>query len=405
METMDDIHNYRRRLENELKRLQEATDISEKNKKAILDFNNFCFSSGIGRSKNQRYVFDLKKLARYLNKDFEDCKRQDILNLIAITEQTTYAYNTKRGFRIVLKKFYKWLRNIEDKGIYPDEVKWITTTSRQENHRLPEELLTEEDIIKMIDHAKTPRQKAFVAVLYESGCRVGEILTLKIKNVAFDNLGAKITVFGKTGSRRVRLVSSESYLKEWLNLHPGKNNPESYLWTKSDGRGKMVSYTQIRLLLKRNAKRAGILKRINPHSFRHARASYLANHLTESQLKEVFGWTQGSKMAAVYVHLSGRDTDSAILKVYGKKIEEDKPERSLITPKICTRCKTENEFTNRFCKICGMALDEKEISQILKQEIEVSDFNKKIGNLTDNPEFLEILMEKLKSKIRNEIKK
>jgi len=72
METMDDIHNYKRRLENELKRLQEATDISEKNKKAILDFNNFCFSSGIGRSKNQRYVFDLKKLARYLNKDLKD---------------------------------------------------------------------------------------------------------------------------------------------------------------------------------------------------------------------------------------------------------------------------------------------------------------------------------------------
>ena len=59
------------------------------------------------------------------------------------------------------------------------------------------------------------------------------------------------------------------------------------------------------------AKRCGIKKRVNPHSFEHARASNLANVLTEAQMKEYLGWVGDSKMAATYVHLSGRNVDNA----------------------------------------------------------------------------------------------
>ena len=40
----------------------------------------------------------------------------------------------------------------------------------------------------------------------------------------------------------------------------------------------------------------------------------MANYLTEAQMNVYFGWTQGSDMPGVYVHLSGRDIDDAILK-------------------------------------------------------------------------------------------
>jgi len=61
-----------------------------------------------------------------------------------------------------------------------------------------EQLITEEDISAMIKSCINPRDKAFFDVHYEAGTRPGEILSLKIKNVKFDNFGAFINVDGKT---------------------------------------------------------------------------------------------------------------------------------------------------------------------------------------------------------------
>lgn len=65
----------------------------------------------------------------------------------------------------------------------------------------------------MINTAKHPRDKALIAILYDSGARVGEIAGLLVKHVSFDQLGAVIMVKGKTGMRRVRLVLVELMLQ------------------------------------------------------------------------------------------------------------------------------------------------------------------------------------------------
>jgi len=60
----------------------------------------------------------------------------------------------------------------------------------------------------MIDAAMTPRDRAIISVLYESGCRAGEFLSMRIKNISFDRCGTVIVVHGKTRYRRMKLVSS-----------------------------------------------------------------------------------------------------------------------------------------------------------------------------------------------------
>jgi site-specific recombinase XerD len=382
-----DIHNFKRRLERTLEKISKSS-ISKQDKTDLVSFHNFCFSTGIGPAKIQRYLFDLEKIAHLKGKTFRDCDKKDVQNIIVKLEKTDYADETKRGFKIGVKKFFKWLRDIDDKGVYPDEVKWISTTSKSSKHRLPEELLTEEEIVKMIDFSKNKRDKAFIAVLYESGCRIAEVLTIKLKNVAFDDLGTKISVFGKTGSRRIRLVSSESYIKEWINNHPNKDDPDSYVWVRSDN--KIIGYPTVRKQLTIIAKRAGIKKKVNPHSFRHARATHLANFLTEAQLKEVFGWTQGSDMASIYVHLSSRDTDEAILKLYGKQPKNKTTQKSLLTPKTCNRCHTENEATNKFCKLCGLILDTQESNTIVKNELERKSVDDLMNKIVEDKDILKL---------------
>jgi integrase len=57
-------------------------------------------------------------------------------------------------------------------------------------------------------------------------------------------------------------------------------------------------------------------KNIYPHLFRHTRATHLVDKLTEAQMKIYFGWSGRSEVPSVYVHLSGRDVEEAILRMY-----------------------------------------------------------------------------------------
>ncbi|MCM1988023.1 tyrosine-type recombinase/integrase [Methanococcoides seepicolus] len=116
----------------------------------------------------------------------------------------------------------------------PELVDWVTIKTNHRNNKLPEELLTEDEVKQMIDVANHPRDKTIVAVLYDSGCRISELGNLKFKHIQFDQYGAVITVDGKTGMRRVRLISSVPYLSAWIAIHPDNDNPDAYLWI---GRG------------------------------------------------------------------------------------------------------------------------------------------------------------------------
>jgi integrase len=76
-----------------------------------------------------------------------------------------------------------------------------------------------------------------------------------------------------------------------------------------------LSIERLDQIVKEYAHRIGITKRVYSYIFRHSRATHLANHLTEQQLKVYLGWAMASKMVAIYVHLSGRDMDNRVLEL------------------------------------------------------------------------------------------
>ncbi len=182
----------------------------------------------------------------------------------------------------------------------------------------------------MVETVSHPRDKALIVVGYEGGLRIGEIAGLRIGNIIWrtnsnGDLKAKIKVKGKTGDRQIPLVISAPYLRRWIEEHPFKDDPNAIVFCSLSQRsfGQMISYQMMWKTITRIGKEAGIKKRVNPHILRHSRATVLANYLTEAQMCEFFGWAQESKMPRIYVHLSGRDIDKAIDKVYGLEEEEE----------------------------------------------------------------------------------
>jgi len=343
---MEDLNYYQRKVDKYLRALGSAP-ITPRNAELIRKFVDDCYSTGLSHGRVMKYLFHLVNIGKMKQKDFDSMDIEDVKEIVRTIElNSNYKENTKRDYRIAIKKFYKWLGN----GTVPPCAIWIKTGAKHARKLLPEELLTESEIKDMVKAADNPRDKAFVFVLYESGCRIGELLTLRLKNVFFDKYGAQLIVNGKTGSRRVRIIYSCDYLRYWLENHPRREDPEAHLWVNlaNRNRGKPLQYVVMHNRLVEIASKAGIRKKVNFHNFRHARATYLANKLTESQLCEIFGWTLSSKMPATYVHLSGRNVDDALLRIYGLKETEDD------NHVCCPRCKAPNDAISKYCSKCGL---------------------------------------------------
>jgi integrase len=272
-------------------------------------------TDGIGQWQILKSLYCLLELAKILLTSFRDAERDDIARVIGVIETRPYTAWTKSDYKVMCKRFYRWVRGTED---YPPEVRWIKCRIANAQRKLPEELLTAEDVQHMVGCAEYSRDRALILALFESGCRIGEIGQLRIRHVEFDGHGAKLIVRGKTGMRRIRVVRAAALIKQWLTDHPAGSDFDSPLWLGLRGRNRnrIMTRDAIARVLERTAKKAGILKHIHPHLFRHSRATELASQLTEAQLKEVFGWTAGSTQSATYVHLSGRNVDDALLKTF-----------------------------------------------------------------------------------------
>jgi len=353
------LYDFENELSSAKKRI--TTLENKENIKTIEKFLKKLFAEGLSKPRVIKYANYLKTIAEKIGKSFMEVNEEDIINFLSHLEQSNYSEWTKRDYKVVLKRFFRFLGKEE-------LMKDIKTTMRNNRKKLPEDLLTKTEIKRMIETANHPRDKAIISLLYEGGLRIGELASLKIKNVVFDEYGAVIKVKGKTGERRVRVVLSSSLLAKWIEIHPDKDNPNAPLLVNlsTNYKNKGITYRGISMRIKEIAKKAGVDKKITPHLFRHSRATHLATVLTEAQMNEYFGWVQGSRMAATYVHLSGRDTDNKMLEIYGLKKKEKEKEKEL-KPKVCPRCKYINGPTDRFCSRCGEVLDEEEAVKIRMQ--------------------------------------
>jgi ribosomal protein L40E len=222
----------------------------------------------------------------------------------------------------------------------------------------------------MATAALTTRDKALIGMLYDSGCRIGEILGLRMKSVERYQHGFRVTVAGMKGSRRLPLIACAPYLAAWLNEHPRRDDPQASLWVTKDYRAQVPSYNRVCDILRSAARRAGVRKAVNPHNFRHSRATHLAKLLTEAQMKEYFGWVQGSDMASTYVHLSGRDLDHVMLKVNNIHAKEDEKASDDFYPKLCRHCGRQNPPGNKFCGQCSNVLDEKAEQEMVQKGLD-----------------------------------
>ena len=346
-----DIHNYRYRLAREEDLLRRSR-INEKNKKLILKFKKELRAQGISIARIVRYMQTLRGISQIVNKPFDEWGRDEIIEVLNEIESRDYTVQTKNEFRKGMRKFFRWLKGEDWRPLK-------VLKGDKKDDRIPQ-ILNDEEIKRMIEAAEHPRDKAFIAVLYEAGLRIGEIASLRLDDVTWNDKGALIRVRGKTGERIIPIVIGASYLRRWLDVHPGG---ELVFCSISQRNFKQpLSYQTLRKIIIEAAKKAGIKKKVHPHMLRHSRATKLATIFPEAIQNQYFGWVQGSDMPRIYHHLSAKDLEKAVYAMYGIESEEEE----VIKPIECPRCGHINAPTDKYCSRCALILDE---SERLKMEM------------------------------------
>jgi len=159
--------------------------------------------------------------------------------------------------------------------------------------------LEKEEVIAVFDQVPNFPDKLFFRIMYESGCRIAELLSLEVSGIH----GDKFTVMGKGSRPRLCFMSTETawYLKSYIDLM----NIKDRIFTKS----KMHYQT----VLRQAGDRAGV-KGVHPHLLRHSFATtMLQNGSNIMVIKELLGHQQ-VQTTQRYLHI----TDSDKQKDYSK---------------------------------------------------------------------------------------
>ena len=296
--------------------------------------------------------------------DFIDAKTvaREQLEDYVIERQNRCSPFTVQGDILEVKLFFRWLTQGSEKDLFQN-----IKIKKPRRHLPVEQLITREDIIRLVDACDKPRDRALIMLMWDSGARIGELLSLNIGHVQFDRYGAVVIVTGKTGMRRLRLISSLPDLQTWINMHPLRADANAPLFVTSRRYGhepRRMSARTVENRLKYVARKLGMTKPIHPHAIRHARLTDLTRSngkkqgLSEMELRLVAGWEKNSAMPEVYIHLSGADVERKLLENAGFIDDTPDPADTSLEPRQCPRCKALNAHDALYCATCSMALVE-----------------------------------------------
>jgi len=269
----------------------------------------------------------------------------------------------------IVKPFYRWMIESGYSTLKEKDILALKRPRKDLMTKTVADILTEDEIKKMVQNCESTRDRALLMMLYDGGFRIGELGKMTWGQIAFDSYGVVVNVDEKTGKPRyVRLIAATPYLAKWKDDYPFEpaGNNLVFISRQKNAIEYNTTYRQIR----RIAERAGIQKNVHPHIFRHTRiTNMMEKNIPESVIKTMMWGSLTTEMFACYAHLSNQSIDNVLLEQAGIKRAETKEKDDALAPRQCPKCFVINGPTQNFCGSCGIALTEQaehEEAQVLQ---------------------------------------
>lgn len=332
------------------------------------------------------YLVCLKKLFEMTGKNNGKLlEKADILNLLESKWFDSLKPSTRKLYIIRFVDYLKFCKRKDLVIYFPKKIKI------EQRYFNKNELISRDDLNLLLENV-SPKLKALFMVLYEGALRKGELLNIKLRDIVFSDKFAEIEIRkSKTKKRRIPLIESIPYLREWIK-HIGIKEDEFIFKYKSES-SLNSTFNTINNYMKRRYPNKWKHDKLYPHLLRHSRLTELAasGYSNEALLKKFAGWEAGSNMAAIYFHLDDADTKNMILIENGLEKFEKKTTKKL-QPIICPTCNMENGQQNYFCYNCNNLLDKEKSTEaglhLIIQPDEIAEINKRLAN---NEKVIEML--------------
>ncbi len=277
---------------------------------ALQDYCNYLrIERGLSENSITNYRLDVVKLINFL--DVKKYKVSPTQISEEIIQQFIYEIakevNARSQSRIIsgLRGFFNYLI-FED---YRKDNPLDLIESPKIGRKLPDTISTEEIdlLIATVDLSKAQgeRNRAILETLYGCGLRVSELTHLKISDLYFDEGFIKITGKGN----KQRLVPTSDYTKKFINIYKDevrihqKINKEDSDILFLNRRGNKLTRAMIFTIIKRLAKKAGIQKKISPHTFRHSFATHLLENGADLRAIQQMLGHESITTTEVYMHI------------------------------------------------------------------------------------------------------
>ena len=138
--------------------------------------------------------------------------------------------------------------------------------------------------------------------MFSTGCRIGEIVSLDRISINWGNQSAIVRGKGDKEREVYFNIRCDIRLKKYIDSRYD-NDSAIFVTERSPHR---LSIAQMRYIIKRISKRAGINKTIHPHQLRHSYATHLLNNGAPIEVIQSLLGHEKSETTRIYAELSGR---------------------------------------------------------------------------------------------------
>ncbi len=272
--------------------------------------DNLWLEDGLSRNTLESYRRDLHKFSAWLEMQrgasLLQTTHADIQGFLAhlVSEQKAKATSTSRTISS-LKRLFRYL--LRQNKVDADPTLQIATP------KLPRSLpksLTEQDVKQLLNapDVDTPlgmRDRTMFEVLYATGLRVSELVTLRIAQVSMD-MGV-VRVMGKGSKERLVPLGEEAL--DWLRRYMAEGRTVLLAGKVSDAlfvtaRASAMTRQMFWYLIKRHAKHGGLNKSLSPHTLRHAFATHLLNHGADLRVVQLLLGHADISTTQIYTHVA-----------------------------------------------------------------------------------------------------
>ena len=271
------------------------------------------------------YQRDLRKLLDYLEreeKDARDVTLEDLEHFSAGLHDIGIHPRSQCRILSGVRSFFHFLQLDGYRDDDPTEL----LESPQIGEHLPE-VLTPEEVDRLeasIDLSKWEghRNRAIIEVLFSCGLRVSELVNLKLSNLYIDE--EFVRVMGKGSKERLVPISKKAIqeLQFWfddrchMTIKPGEE--DSVFLNRY---GKHLTRVMILIMIKRQAKEAGIQKTISPHTLRHSFATALLEGGADLRIIQALLGHEDIGTTEIYTHIDTSTLKREILEHHPRNMK------------------------------------------------------------------------------------